>query len=235
MIMERPRRAGHEQGRCRAARAHGGRLLEVAGDDRAPGRGLRAGGHGRSSTFPSPVTRASMRRALTRIPGIGVQIAGQIREIAGKANVFRSLEELRATIPGCRSSASSMLPGWAADPATPLCGRGLVSGRSDDLEAAVKGRRTQEPPGVWPQKRKRRSGGGGVIRYRERPDWMIRPEADAVLGSRGGALSGWAVCGRPGVIAGAQAPLQKDRYRHHRRPWPPSWTASRPPAVRSPA
>lgn len=175
MIMERPRRQVTNRD-VAGQLALMGRLLEVAGDDRH-----RAAAYARAARqikhLSFPVTGLD-EEALTRIPGIGVQIAGQIREIAGKGT-FQELEELRATIPG---SVIGLLDVAGVGPRTlHTLWKRLGIRTIDDLEAAVKGRRIRSLPGFGAKKEE--AIGRGIRRYRERPDWMIRPEADAVLGS----------------------------------------------------
>lgn len=119
-----------------------GSLLEVAGEDRH-----------RAYARLSIAVAGLDREALTRIPGIGVSIAGQIREIV-KAGSFRELEDMQAAIPG---SVVELLEIPGVGPRTLHVfwkQPGILT--IDDLERAV----------------------GGIRRYREREDVMARPEAD---------------------------------------------------------
>ena len=153
-----------------------GRLLEVAGADRH-----RAGAYARAAR---QVERLSIpvagldEEALTRIPGIGVRIAAQIQEIAGTGS-FRELDDLQATIPG---SVIDLLDVSGVGPRTlHTLWKKLGIQTIDDLEAAVKGRRIRGLRGFGAKKEE--AIGRGIRRYRERPDRMTRPQADAVLGS----------------------------------------------------
>lgn len=153
-----------------------GRLLEVAGADRH-----RAGAYARTAR---QVERLSLpvagldEEALTRIPGIGIRIAAQIREIAGTGS-FRELDDLRATIPG---TVIDLLDVSGVGPRTlHTLWKRLGIQTIDDLEAAVKGRRIRGLRGFGAKKEE--AIGRGIRRYRERSNRMTRPQADAVLGS----------------------------------------------------
>ncbi|NLA38149.1 MAG: hypothetical protein GX882_01950 [Methanomicrobiales archaeon] len=102
-----------------------GSLLEVAGEDRH-----------RAYARLSIAVAGLDREALTRIPGIGVSIAGQIREIV-KAGSFRELEDMQAAIPG---SVVELLEIPGVGPRTPHVfwkQPGILT--IDDLERAVGG------------------------------------------------------------------------------------------------
>ncbi|MFA5614358.1 MAG: helix-hairpin-helix domain-containing protein, partial [Methanoculleus sp.] len=72
-----------------------GRLLEVAGEDRH-----RAAAYARAARQVEHLFLAGLdEEALTRIPGIGVRIAGQIREIV-ESGSFQELDDLKASVPG---------------------------------------------------------------------------------------------------------------------------------------
>ena len=153
-----------------------GRLLEVAGADRH-----RAGAYARAAR---QVDRLSIpvagldEEALTRIPGIGVRIAAQIREIAGTGS-FQELDDLQATIPG---TVIDLLDISGVGPRTlHTLWKRLGIQTIDDLEAAVKGRRIRGLRGFGAKKEE--AIGRGIRRYRERSNRMTRPQADAVLGS----------------------------------------------------
>ncbi|MCM2466290.1 DNA polymerase/3'-5' exonuclease PolX [Methanoculleus sp. CWC-02] len=151
-----------------------GRLLEIAGVDR-----YRTGAYERAAR---QVERLSLPVAeldeeeLTRIPGIGVRIAGQIREIAATGS-FRELKDLQATIPG---SIVELLGVAGVGPRTlhTLWKRlGILT--LEDLERAVQGHRIRALPGFGAKKEEtiRR----GIGQFRHRSDRMTRPQADAVL------------------------------------------------------
>ncbi|MDD3071511.1 MAG: helix-hairpin-helix domain-containing protein [Methanoculleus horonobensis] len=151
-----------------------GRLLGIAGDDR-----YRIGAYERAAR---QVERLSLPVAeldeeeLTHIPGIGVRIAGQIRETAATGS-FAELEELQATIPG---SLIELLNISGVGPRTlhTLWKRlGILT--LDDLEQAVKGRRLRNLPGFGSKKEE--TIARGIRQYRSRPDRMTRPAAEAVL------------------------------------------------------
>ena len=153
-----------------------GRLLEVAGADRH-----RAGAYARAARqvdrLSIPVARLD-EEALTRIPGIGVRIAAQIREIAGTGS-FQELDDLQATIPG---TVIDLLDISGVGPRTlHTLWKRLGIQTIDDLEAAVKGRRIRGLRGFGAKKEE--AIGRGIRRYRERSNRMTRPQADAVLGS----------------------------------------------------
>ncbi len=152
------------------------RLLEIAGVDR-----YRTGAYERAAR---QVERLSLPAAgldeeeLTRIPGIGVRIAGQIREIAA-TGTFRELEDLQATVPG---SIVELLGVAGVGPRTlhTLWKRlGILT--VDDLEQAVKGHRLRALPGFGAKKEEAIKR--GIRQFRQRSDRMTRPQAEAVLAS----------------------------------------------------
>lgn len=101
------------------------RLLEIAGEDR-----YRIAAYERAAR---QVERLSFPVAgldeeeLTRIPGIGDRIAGQIHEIAA-TGTFRELQDLQATIPGSIVELLGVA-GVGPGPCTPST-RGSVSSPS---------------------------------------------------------------------------------------------------------
>lgn len=150
------------------------RLLDVTGDDR-----YRIGAYERAAR---QVERLSLPVAgldeeeLTRIPGIGVRIAGQIREIAATGS-FAELEAMRAAVPG---SLVELLDVAGVGPRTlRILWKDLGVLTLDDLDAAVKSNRIRRLPGFGAKKEEtiRR----GIDRFRRRSDRMTRPQADAVL------------------------------------------------------
>ncbi|WP_305066315.1 helix-hairpin-helix domain-containing protein [Methanoculleus sp.] len=152
------------------------RLLEIAGEDR-----YRIAAYERAAR---QVERLSFPVAgldeeeLTRIPGIGVRIAGQIREIAA-TGTFRELQDLEATIPG---SVVELLGVAGVGPRTlhTLYKRlGIQS--LDDLEQAAKGHRLRALPGFGAKKEEAIKK--GIRQFRRRSDRMTRPQVDAVLES----------------------------------------------------
>ena len=113
---------------------------------------------------------------LTRIPGIGERIAGDIREIAA-TGTFEGLQELQATIPG---SVVDLLGIHGIGPKTLHILYGRLGIRTlDDLERAVRGRRLRTLPGFGA--RKEEAIRRGIEQFRRMPDRMTRPQADAVL------------------------------------------------------
>ncbi|NLZ29980.1 MAG: DNA polymerase/3'-5' exonuclease PolX [Methanomicrobiales archaeon] len=153
-----------------------GRLLEVAGED-----GYRAAAYARAARqverVSLPVTGLD-EEALTRIPGIGVRIAGQIREIA-ETGSFRELKDLQAAVPG---SVIDLLDIDGVGPRTAhVLWKRLGILTVDDLERAVRGKRLRAARGFGAKREE--VIGRGIRRYRERSDLLTRPEADAVLGS----------------------------------------------------
>ncbi len=150
------------------------RLLGIAGEDR-----YRIAAYERAAR---QIDRLSLPVAgldeeeLTRIPGIGERIAGQIREIAA-TGTFEELKDLQATIPG---SVVELLGVAGVGPGTLHVLYGELGIRTlDDLERAVKGHRLRALPGFGAKKeatiRK------GIEQFRRRSDRMTRPQADAVL------------------------------------------------------
>ena len=153
-----------------------GRLLDITGDDR-----YRIGAYERAAR---QVERLSFPVAgldeeeLTRIPGIGVRIAGQIREIAATGS-FAELEDMRAAVPG---SLIELLGVAGVGPRTLRILRkelGILT--LDDLEAAVKSNRIRRLPGFGAKREE--AIRQGIDRFRRRSDRMTRPQADAVLDS----------------------------------------------------
>ncbi len=151
-----------------------GRLLEIAGADR-----YRTGAYERAARqierLSLPVAELD-EEELTRIPGIGVRIAGQIREIAATGS-FRELKDLQATIPG---SIVELLGVAGVGPRTlhTLWKRlGILT--LEDLERAVQGHRIRALPGFGAKKEE--AIGRGIGQFRHRSDRMTRPQADAVL------------------------------------------------------
>jgi DNA polymerase (family 10) len=118
------------------------------------------------------------KEELTRIPGIGERIAGQIHEIAA-TGTFGELKDLQAAIPG---SVVELLdvPGMGPRTLHVLYKRlGIQS--LDDLEQAVKGHRIRALPGFGAKKETAISR--GIRQFRQRSDRMTRPQADGVLAS----------------------------------------------------
>ncbi|WP_332450093.1 helix-hairpin-helix domain-containing protein [Methanoculleus sp.] len=151
-----------------------GRLLDITGADR-----YRIGAYERAAR---QVERLSLRVAdldeeeLTRIPGIGARIAGQIRETVATGS-FAELEELQAAIP---ESLIELLKISGVGPRTlHTLWKQLGILTLDDLEQAVKGRRLQNLPGFGAKKEE--TIARGIRQYRSRPDRMTRPAAEAVL------------------------------------------------------
>lgn len=152
------------------------RLLEIAGADR-----YRTWAYERAAR---QVERLSLPVAelgeeeLARIPGIGVRIAGQIREIA-ETGSFRELEDLQTTVP---KSLIDLLDVAGVGPRTlRTLWKELDVLTIDDLERAVKGRRIRALPGFGAKKEE--AIGKGIKQFRRRSDRMTRPKADAVLAS----------------------------------------------------
>ena len=150
------------------------RLLGITGDDR-----YRIAAYERAAR---QIDRLSLPVAgldeeeLTRIPGIGERIAGQIREIAA-TGTFGELKDLQAAIPG---SVVELLAVAGVGPRTLHVLYGELGIRTlDDLERAVKGRRLRALSGFGAKKEAtiRR----GIEQFRQRSNRMTRPQADAVL------------------------------------------------------
>ena len=166
------------------------RLLEVAGEDRH-----RAAAYARAARQIErlPLTVAGLdEEALTRIPGIGVRIAGQIREIVERGS-FQELDELQATVPG---SVVELLDIPGVGPRTlHVLWKELGILTIDDLEAAVRGRRLRGTRGFGAKREE--AIGKAIRRYREREDVMSRSEADALLKRVAAHLPGveWVVAG----------------------------------------
>ncbi len=152
------------------------RLLEIAGVDR-----YRTGAYERAAR---QVERLSLPVAgldeeeLTHIPGIGVRIAGQIREIVATGS-FGELEDLQATIPG---SIVELLGVAGVGPRTlHTLWKRLGIQTVEDLEQAVKGHRIRALRGFGAKKEEAIKR--GIRQFRQRSDRMTRPHADAVLDS----------------------------------------------------
>ncbi|BBL68867.1 helix-hairpin-helix domain-containing protein [Methanoculleus chikugoensis] len=150
------------------------RLLGIAGEDR-----YRIAAYERAAR---QIDRLSLPVAgldgeeLTRIPGIGERIAGQIREIAA-TGTFGELKDLQAAIPG---SVVELLGVAGVGPKTLHVLYGELGIRTlDDLEQAVKGHRLRALSGFGAKKEEaiRR----GIEQFRKRSNRMTRPQADAVL------------------------------------------------------
>ncbi|NMA09619.1 MAG: PHP domain-containing protein [Methanomicrobiales archaeon] len=150
------------------------RILGIAGEDR-----YRIAAYERAAR---QIDRLSLPVAgldeeeLTRIPGIGERIAGQIREIAA-TGTFEELRDLQAAIPG---SVVELLGVAGVGPKTLHVLYGELGIRTlDDLERAVKGRRLRALSGFGAKKEAtiRR----GIEQFRRRSNRMTRPQADAVL------------------------------------------------------
>uniref|UniRef100_UPI000B21DF30 helix-hairpin-helix domain-containing protein n=1 Tax=Methanoculleus chikugoensis TaxID=118126 RepID=UPI000B21DF30 len=155
------------------------RLLGIAGEDR-----YRIAAYERAARqidrLSLPVAGLDGGEELTRIPGIGERIAGQIREIAA-TGTFGELKDLQAAIPG---SVVELLgvAGGVGGPKTlhVLYGGELGIRTLDDLEQAVKGgHRLRALSGFGAKKEEaiRR----GIEQFRKRSNRMTRPQADAVL------------------------------------------------------
>jgi len=151
-------------------------LLGIAGEDRH-----RIGAYERAARqierLSFPVAGLD-EEELTRIPGIGDRIAGQIQEIAA-TGTFRELQDLQATIPG---SVVELLGVAGVGPRTlhTLYKRlGIQS--LDDLEQAAKGHRLRALPGFGAKKEEAIKK--GIRQFRQRPNRMTRPQVDAVLES----------------------------------------------------
>ena len=167
-----------------------GRLLEVAGEDHH-----RAAAYARAARQVERLSLAVAgvkKEALTRIPGIGVRIAGQIREIV-KTGSFQELDDLQTAVPG---SVVELLDIDGVGPRTlHVLWKQLGILTIDDLEAAVRGRRLREVRGFGAKREK--AIGKATRRYREREDVITRPEADTLLKRVAAHLSGmeWVVAG----------------------------------------
>lgn len=151
-----------------------GRLLVIAGDDRH-----RSGAYERAARQVERLTLPVAglgEEELTRIPGIGVRIAGQIREIA-ETGSFGELDDLRAAIP---DSLTELLAISGVGPRTlNVLWKRLGILTLDDLEQAAKGRRLRTIPGFGAKKEE--AIAEGIRQFRERPDRMTRPQAGAVI------------------------------------------------------
>ncbi len=150
------------------------RLLGIAGEDR-----YRIAAYERAAR---QIDRLSLpvagldEEGLTRIPGIGERIAGQIHEIAA-TGTFGELKDLQAAIPG---SVVELLGVAGVGPRTLHTLYKKLGIRSlDDLERAVKGHRLRALSGFGAKKEEaiRR----GIEQFRKRSNRMTRPQADAVL------------------------------------------------------
>ncbi|KLK88821.1 phosphotransferase [Methanoculleus sediminis] len=150
------------------------RLLGIAGEDR-----YRIAAYERAAR---QVDRLSIPVAgldeeeLTRIPGIGGRIAGQIREITA-TGTFEELKDLEATIPG---SVVELLGVAGVGPRTlHVLYQRLGIRTLDDLERVVKGHRLRALSGFGAKKEEaiRR----GIEQFRQRSNRVTRPQAEAVL------------------------------------------------------
>ena len=152
-----------------------GRLLEIAGEDRYRARAYERAAR-QIERLSLPVAGLD-EEELTRIPGIGDRIAGQVREIAANGS-FRELEALRAEIPDSLIELLGV-PGVGPRTLHTLWKR-LGIKTLDDLERAVKGRRIRGLRGFGAKTEAaiRR----GIAQFRQRPDRMTRTRADALLG-----------------------------------------------------
>ncbi|WP_292522450.1 helix-hairpin-helix domain-containing protein [Methanoculleus sp.] len=150
------------------------RLLEIAGEDRHKVQAYeRAARQVERLTLP---VAGLDEEELTRIPGIGNRIAGQIREIA-RTGSFAELNDLQAAIPG---SLIALLDVSGVGPRTlHLLWKRLGVLTLDDLEQAVKGRRLRKLPGFGAKKEG--TIAKGIQQFRRMPDRMTRPQAEAVL------------------------------------------------------
>lgn len=150
------------------------RLLEIAGEDRHKVQAYeRAARRIEHLSFPAA---GCSEEELTRIPGIGVRIAGQIREIA-VTGTFAELETLRTAIPG---SLIELLGVAGVGPRTlHLLWKRLGIETIDDLERAAKARRLRTLPGFGAKKEE--TIAKGARQFRRRPDTMTRPQVEAVL------------------------------------------------------
>ncbi|MDV4344091.1 DNA polymerase/3'-5' exonuclease PolX [Methanoculleus sp. YWC-01] len=152
------------------------RLLGIAGEDR-----YRLAAYERAARqidrLSFPVAGLD-EEELTRIPGIGDRIAGQIHEIAA-TGTFGELVGLQATLPGSLVELLD-IPGVGPRTLHVLYKRlGIQS--LDDLEQAVKGHRIRALPGFGAKKE--RAISRGIRQFRQRSDRMTRPQADGVLAS----------------------------------------------------
>jgi DNA polymerase (family 10) len=152
------------------------RLLGIAGGDR-----YRIAAYERAARqidrLSFPVAGLG-KEELTRIPGIGERIAGQIHEIAA-TGTFGELKDLQAAIPG---SVVELLDVPGVGPRTlHVLYKRLGIQSLDDLEQAVKGHRIRALPGFGAKKETAISR--GIRQFRQRSDRMTRPQADGVLAS----------------------------------------------------
>ncbi|MFA7198941.1 MAG: DNA polymerase/3'-5' exonuclease PolX [Methanoculleus sp.] len=152
------------------------RLLEITGADR-----YRIAAYERAARqidrLSFPVAGLG-KEELTRIPGIGERIAGQIHEIAA-TGTFGELKDLQAAIPG---SVVELLDVPGVGPRTlHVLYKRLGIQSLDDLEQAVKGHRIRALPGFGAKKETAISR--GIRQFRQRSDRMTRPQADGVLAS----------------------------------------------------
>ncbi|KDE55413.1 phosphotransferase [Methanoculleus sp. MH98A] len=150
------------------------RLLGIAGEDRyriaAYERAARQIDH---LSFP---VAGLDEEELTRIPGVGDRIAGQIREIAA-TGTFGELEDLEAAIPG---SVVELLGVAGVGPRTlHVLYKRLGIRTLDDLEQAVKGHRLRALSGFGAKTEEAIKR--GIEQFRQRSNRMTRPQAEAVL------------------------------------------------------
>ncbi|WP_342770887.1 MULTISPECIES: helix-hairpin-helix domain-containing protein [unclassified Methanoculleus] len=166
------------------------RLLEVAGSDR-----YRIGAYERAARqverLPLPVAGLD-EEELTRVPGIGVKIAGQIREIAATGS-FRELNDLQTAVPG---SLVELLDVAGVGPRTlRVLWKRLGVRTVEDLAQAVEGHRIRALPGFGVKKEEMIKR--GIRQLRRKSDRMTRQQAEAVLASARALLprGGYAVAG----------------------------------------
>ena len=193
-----------------------GRLLDIVGDDRYRIRAYERAAR-QVERLSIPVAELD-EEELTRIPGIGVRIAGQIRETAATGS-FGELEDLRATIPG---SVIELLgvPGLGPRTLHTLWKKlGVLT--VDDLERALKGHRLRALPGFGAKKEE--AIGRGIRQFRQKSDRLTRPQADAVIGSvaaffpdgqytvAGGYRRGTSTIGRIDLVT----TVERDALMHH--------------------
>lgn len=157
------------------------RLLGIAGEDR-----YRIAAYERAARqidrLSFPVAGLD-EEELTRIPGIGDRIAGQIREIAA-TGTFGELKDLQATIPG---SVVEMLGVAGLGPRTlHILYKRLGIRSLNDLERAVKGHRLRVLSGFGSKKEEAIKR--GIAQFRQRSNRMTRPQAEAVLAYVAAAL-----------------------------------------------
>jgi DNA polymerase (family 10) len=149
-------------------------LLEIAGEDT---RRIRA-----YERAAREIDRLSLpvgdlnEEQLVVIPGIGVRIAGNIREIV-ETGTFQELKDLQATIP---ASLIELLRVNGVGPQTlRILWTKLGVRTLDDLEKAAHSHRIRVLKGFGAKKEENILR--GISQYRRKSGRMARPEADAVL------------------------------------------------------